>query len=60
MTIYKLHWVKIDWNSYYGNGYNYVKEEGVLYATTKEKAMLNCPIILEEGKIEITEILVIE
>lgn len=60
MKIYKLIWTKIDWNAYYGLGYNYVKDEGVIYATTKEKVKTACPITAKEGKIEITEIDVIE
>lgn len=60
MILYKLHWERIDWNACHGLGYNYVQESGVLYATTEEKALLNCPINSKEGNIEITKILVIE
>ena len=60
MKIYKLIWTKIDWSAYYGLGYNYVDDNGVIYATTEEKAKTACPITAEEGKIEITEIDVIE
>ena len=60
MKIYKLIWTKIDWSAYYGLGYNCVEDEGVIYATTKEKVKAACPITEKEGKIGITEIDVIE
>jgi hypothetical protein len=60
MKIYKLVWTKIDWSAYYGLGYNYVEDNGVIYATTKEKVKAACPITEQEGKIEVTEIKVIE
>lgn len=59
MIIYRLVWRQIDWNRYHGLGYNYVIDSGVIYATTKEKALANCPIKANEGKIEIEEITVI-
>jgi hypothetical protein len=60
MKIYKLDWTKIDWSAYHTIGYNYVKDSGTIYATTKEKALKECPITAEQGKIEIAEILVID
>jgi hypothetical protein len=60
MKIYKLIWTKIDWSAYHGLGYNYVEDEGVIYATTKEKAKAACPITEKEGKIGIIEIDVIK
>lgn len=60
MKIYKLIWTEINWSTYYGLGYNYVKDNGVIYATTEEKAKTACPITAQEGEIEITEIDVIE
>lgn len=59
MIIYRLTWTQIDWNKFYGLGYNYIINSGVIYATTKEKALANCPIKPSEGKIEIEEITVI-
>ena len=59
MTIYRLTWTQIDWNAFYTAGYNYVINNGIIYATTKEKALANCPIKANEGKIEIEEIAVI-
>lgn len=60
MKIYKLIWTKIDWSAYYSLGYNYVKDKGVIYATTEEKVKSACPITTQEGRIEIIEIDVIE
>lgn len=59
MIIYRLTWTQIDWNNFYSLGRNYVINNGVVYATTKEKALANCPIKANEGKIEIEEITVI-
>ena len=59
MIIYRLTWAQIDWNIFYTLGRNYVINNGVVYATTKEKALANCPIKANEGKIEIEEITVI-
>lgn len=60
MKIYRLVWEKYDWNAYYGLGYNFVKDFGAIYATTKDKALSNCPITEQEGKIKITEVEVLE
>ena len=60
MKIYRLVWKKYDWNAYYGLGYNFIKDSGVVYAMTKDKAISNCPITDQEGEIKITEIEVLE
>lgn len=60
MKIYCLVWKKYDWNAYYGLGYNFIRDSGVIYATTKDKAISNCPITNQEGEIKITEIEVLE
>ena len=60
MKIYRLSWEEYDWNAYYGAGYNFIKAYGIVYATTKDKAIANCPITDREGKIEITGIEVLE
>lgn len=56
MKITKLVWKKIDWNAYFGQGYNYVEDSGELYAIDKETAMKYCPIKEKEGKIKIYDI----
>lgn len=60
MKIYCLKWEKYDWDAYYGLGYNFVKDSGVIFATTKDRAIANCPITEQEGKIKIIEIEVLE
>lgn len=60
MKIYRLEWEKCDWNAYYCDGINYVRGSGVVYATTKDKAISNCPISEKDGHITITEVEVLE
>ena len=59
MKAYKLSWQKIDWSAYWTIAYNYIIDCGTIYATTKEKAMANCPITEKQGKIDIQEIEII-
>ena len=60
MKAVKLTWIEIDWDAYYGIGYNYTKNSGVIYAINEEIAMKKCPISTKEGKIKIEEIIIEE
>lgn len=60
MTIFKLIWQKVDWNAFYGFGYNYVIDKGEIYGTTENIVLQNCPITPKEGKIYIEKIQVLE
>lgn len=60
MEAIKLTWMEIDWDAYYGNGYNYIKKAGVIYAVNEEVARKKCPISEKEGKIKIEKIIIEE
>ena len=60
MEIFKLIWQKIDWNAYYGIGYNYIIDKGEIYGITEEVVLQNCPITDKEGKVYIKKIQVLK